>query len=166
MVGKVIKAWITSLASSPLFYLILMLGVLAMVVTFPGPPDSVKAWFGIETKTSLKQELTIEKANNLVLVGVGKQDKADIQILEKTSENVQVAIESKDKAATKVKEKVEKIISRSEAKVEKIQKEDLPQEEIDIKVSQERMQSIWDTYCEFNESNECTAVDSTTPQGA
>lgn len=166
MVGKVLKAWITSILSSPLSIFILLVCGLSLVFMFPGPPDSVKEFFGIETKSSLRAELTVEKANNQVLTAVGKQDKADIQILEKTSENVQASIESKEKAATKVKEKVEKIISRSEAKVEKIQKEDLPQEEIDIKVSQERMQSIWDTYCEFNESNECPAADSTTPQGA
>ena len=155
MLGKIIKGWFISIMGSPLALLAIAIGVVALVFMFSSPFHAIQNLFGIETKDSLKKELTIEKRNNEVLTDVGRQDKADIKILEKTEVNVQQTIEDRSKSIVETKKKAEKIQSTSEAKIEEIKKKDIPDEVKVQMVSEERMQSIWDTYCSFNESPEC-----------
>lgn len=136
--------------------------VIITLVTIPNF-SKIASVFGYETRTVLKEKLTVANQSVETAVNVIKQNNVTVRILEETVKNTEEVIVAKvtqdkkvEKHYTEVKEKKAKVI-------ETIQTSSKSKEVQEQETSEVQIASLWDNYCQFNNNGQCAAQTTHTP---
>lgn len=138
----------------------IFIGIMLVVIAAVLIPnyDRVMGFFGYETRTVLKEKLETANNNTEVAVNVNKSNEGTIAVLEDTVKNTEQVIDSKVKEDKAVLKFTTEIKVKKDKKIEVIiAQPDKPQAEIDKEVSDVHITSLWTSYCDFNQNQQCAA---------
>lgn len=138
----------------------ILIGIFLLVIAAILIPnyERVAGFFGYETRAVLKDRLETANNNVDVAVDANRVSEGTIAVLEDTVKTVEEVIDSKAKADKVTLKFVDELKLKKDKKVEKIIiSPDKPQVDKDKEISEVQISSLWDTFCEFNQDNQCSA---------
>jgi hypothetical protein len=139
--------------------------VVVIVLAFAIPHyESVLSFFGYDTRAVLKDKLQQANQNTQTAVDANKAQDTAIKINEGTIKHTDEAIGQKIASDKKVDKVIKVIKGDTHEKIEKIEKSDLTPLEKRAAVDIELIDSLWTSYCSFNEDAQCKDVKIPEPQ--
>ena len=161
--------WLKSkIFGNPLSMIFIGFLVLVLAIIVIPNLDQIRERFGFETRTTLKMAAEKERTNTNTALEANKQlDKALELTKEISNDNIEAIKKveiSKDTSDTKVavikekkKAKIKAVVSTPKPKDKPTTPNtgELPPSVEDIQISQIQIDSVWDTYCQFNDNASC-----------
>jgi len=138
----------------------IFLGIILALLLYIALPnmDSVRNFFGMETKESLKKDLEVQKQSTETALQAYKKMIDNLDKLEKSKKIAEEIKVKQDTETKEIKKKTESDISKKNDKIEKIKGDsktpELTKQEI-ADISTVQINSVWKAYCDFNTSEQC-----------
>lgn len=141
-------------------FVVIMLAMVAAVV-IPNY-SKVLGFFGYETRAVLKEQRDTAIQNTEVAVNVNTENKKVVEVLEKTTKNVEDTIVEVVVTEKKIAKRNTELKEKKDKKVEDIKNApNKPKEVQEREISEVQITSLWDNYCGFNSNELCKTNTST-----
>lgn len=144
----------------------IVIGIAVVIVLAFAVPhyESILSFLGYDTRAVLKDKLQQANQNTQTAVDANKAQDTAIKINEGTIKHTDEAIGQKIETDKKVDKVIKVIKGGTQEKIEKIEKSDLTPLEKRAAVDIELIDSLWASYCSFNEDAQCKDVKIPEPQ--
>lgn len=145
--------------NNPMMYAVpICIIALIAIIVIPNMSD-IKEKFGIETTKSLSVKLAQEERNTDAVIKANKSlqiVQEHVKILDETEEKLTEALVNELNVANT---RVNEVKDSSNKKIIKITKNtSLTSDEKEQKISEVNINSMWTSYCSFNQDDECKKV--------
>lgn len=147
--------WLKSkLFGSSSSILIVVLVAIVAIIVLPNL-DAIKEKLGIETRASLKVKVEAQKEVIDDLESSNTNLVESIETIEQINAVKEKAVEQHIEVKEEVKEEVKKIVKAKTIKVKAIKASTASQAQQHQQISEVQINSIWDSYCSFNNHASC-----------
>lgn len=143
---------------NPLFWIAAVVLAVVAYFTFAPAISTVAGWLGWETKATLKKELEVAKKNVDTLTTVNEAHVVSEKVAEGTLENTQQSFEAKREAEVVTKKVVAKVLTEKAEKIKAIEEQHVDPLVEHREISLVHINSIWQTFCSFNDAPECSQL--------
>lgn len=150
---------------------IVLLAVLIVIIVVPNL-DQISEKLGFETRTSLNKELVEEKQQTAEVIEANKSLDTAITVIEETQKQADTVSTSLEQQKKEVTNRKNQILEEKKKKLETVKKPQphkpttpdksptspsVMEEALNTSISQIQIQSVWKTYCDFNQHPGCSA---------